>query len=235
MTIEILYSEVCNLFGDPQNAEYLKASCPDALCIETEYDKRPYFADHDVDFLYMGAMTEDRQRKVLEKLRPYKARLAELCDRGTVMLFTGNAGDIFCREINYVTENITAEGLGFFDMTVRTDWFKRVNGKIIGEADGQIITGFRSQFAEYTGDNSACCFVKAERGAGASASNKCEGLRKNNLICTQIIGPILPLNPDFCTYLIRLAGGSGSAAFYEYFKEAYDKRVKEFREPSFKI
>lgn len=232
MTIEILFGEVCNLFGEPQNAEYLKASCPDDVIVETAFDQRPYFVDHEVDFLWMGAMTEDFQRKVLAKLRPYRSRLEELCERGCVMLFTGNAGDIFCREINYVTEKITAEGLGFFDLTVRTDWFKRINDKVLGEACGIAITGYRSQFAEIVGDNTDCAFLTVERGVGLNASSKLEGLRKNNLICTQLIGPLLPDNPDFVNYLLGLAHSNGKAAFYDLAKAAYEKRLKEFRDPS---
>lgn len=232
MIVEVLFSEVCNFFGDPQNAEYLKQSCPEAEFIYTPFDSVPYFADNDPDFILMGSMSEDRQRKVIEKLLPYKTRLEALRDAGKVMLFTGSAADIFCRTIDYVTEGIKADGLGFFDIDVKTDWFKRVNGKLIGDAEGYTVTGFRSQFAEYCGDNSSFAFVKCERGFGLKPGSVYEGMRRNNMICTQLLGPVLPLNPDFCAHLIELAGGKGSPAFYAEAKSAYDRRVEEFRNPS---
>ena len=35
MKIEILFGEVCGLYGDAQNAAYLKATLPEATFIET--------------------------------------------------------------------------------------------------------------------------------------------------------------------------------------------------------
>ncbi len=231
MTIEVLYPEICNFYGDSQNAEYLKACCPDATFVYTAFDEVPYFVTDKPDMILMGSMSEETQRRVIEKLLHYKSRLSELCRMDTVMLFTGNAADIFCRNIDYVTENIKVEGLGFFDIDARTDWFRRVNGKLIGKAGCNIVVGFRSQFAEYIGDNSHCYFIECERGFGLNENSQYEGMRKNNLICTQLLGPILPLNPSFTEYLLRLAGSKDEAAFREEALEAYRKRVEEFRNP----
>ena len=235
MIVEILFSELCNFYGDPQNAEYLRQTLPDAQFICTGFRDTPFFASEKPDILYMGSMSENTQRRVLEKLRPLRARLQALCDAGCVMLFTGSAADIFCRRIDYVSEGLSAEGLCFFDIDVKTDWFRRVNGKVIGDADGNLVTGFRSQFAEYSGDNSGFAFLNVERGFGLAPGSPYEGMRRNNLICTQLLGPILPLNPDFTSYLIRFAGGEAVPAFYPEMKEAYDRRVAEFRNPDTKF
>ncbi|MCQ2427774.1 MAG: glutamine amidotransferase [Clostridia bacterium] len=232
MKIEILFSEVCNQFGDPQNAEYLKQSCPSDTFVYTALDEEPCFASSRPDMVIMGSMSESIQRKVILKLLPLKKRIEDLIDDGVVFLMTGNAADVFCRKIDYVTEKITVDAVGLFDIDVKTDWFKRVNSKVIGDADGNTVTGFRSQFAEYSGDNSEFCFLKVERGFGFRPGHMYEGMRKKNFIATQLLGPILPLNPDFCKYLIDIAGGNGSPAHYELAKEAFDKRVAEFRDPS---
>lgn len=232
MVIEILFNESCNLFGDSQNVTYLQATLQDAQFIFTTLQDTPYFAEHDPDIIYIGAMTEDTQRKVIEKLMPLKSRLEALISKGAPILATGNAGEIFCTKIDYVTEKITTEGLGFFDITVKTNLFDRYNGKVLGDFNGMQILGFRSQFSFLYGDNSQCYFVECKRGCGINKASKLEGLKKNNLICTQIIGPILPLNPLFCEYLIGLSGQSVEAAYKEAAMAAYEQHLKEFSDPT---
>lgn len=232
MVIEVLFSEVCNFFGDGQNASYLRAALPDAEFIYTPLTGTPYFAENKPDIIYIGAMSESTQRKVIEKLMPLKQRLVELVEAGVPMLATGNAGEIFCKEINYVTEEIQTQGLGLFDLTVKTDLFHRFNGKVIGEFEDMVIVGFRSQFSFLYGDNSQNYFVKCHRGVGINPQSNLEGMRKNNLICTQMIGPILPLNPPFCEYFLRLAGADVKAPYRDAAMNAYNQRVKEFQDPS---
>ena len=45
MTVEILFPEVCGLYGDAQNAQYLKKTLPEAEFIVTDFLSTPYFAD----------------------------------------------------------------------------------------------------------------------------------------------------------------------------------------------
>lgn len=228
MVIEILFSEVCGLYGDSQNAKYLEATLPEATFIYTPLTDVPYFTEHPVDMLYMGAMSEDIQRKVLEKLRPYRERLLELIDQGIPFLATGNAGEIFASRIDYITEGITTEGLGLFDLTVKTNLFDRFNGKVLGKMGDMTVVGFRSQFSFLYGDNSENHFLKCLRGCGINRESNLEGMRLKNLICTQLIGPILPLNPIFCEYLISLTGVHATAAYREAAMEAYEQRIREF-------
>jgi CobQ-like glutamine amidotransferase family enzyme len=94
------------------------------------------------------------------------------------------------------------------------------------------IVDFRSQFSMIYGDNSENYFLKVIRGDGINRESKLEGIRKKNLICTHIIGPILPLNPLFCEYLLSLCGVKTEAAFKEAAMSAYLQRVKEFSDPA---
>lgn len=231
MVVEILFQEVCGLYGDSQNATYLQATLPGATFVYTRLCDTPYFVDNTPDLLYMGCMSESTQRRVIEKLRPYKERIIDLIDSGVPFLATGNAGEIFTDEIHYITEDIITEGLGLFDLTVKTDLFKRFNGMVLGEFENMQIVGFRSQFSFLYGDNTQNYFLKCIRGEGINKESKLEGMRRNNLICTQIIGPILPLNPLFCEYFIGLSGVQTNAAFRESAMDAYNQRLKEFNDP----
>lgn len=232
MVIEILFSEVCNLFGDGQNVKYLQASLPDAQFIFTPLTDEPYFASNTPDMIYIGSMSEATQRRVIEKLLTLKSRLAELIESNIPILATGNAGEIFAKSIHYVTEGITFDGLGIFDLTVKTDLFDRFNGKVLGQFQGMSIVGFRSQFSFLYGDNTNSYFLKVDRGIGINRNSNLEGMRKNNLICTQILGPILPLNPLFCEYFIGLTGTSAQAAYRDAAMAAYEQRLKEFQDPN---
>lgn len=232
MTIEILFNEVCNLMGDGQNATYLQATLPDSTFIFTSLTDTPYFAENKPDMIYIGSMTEATQRRVIETLLPYKDRLEALIAQGLPILATGNAGEIFTKQIDYVTEGIQAEGLGIFDLTVKTDLFNRYNGKVLGQLESMTIVGFKSQFSFLYGNNQDNYFLNCTRGIGINKDSKLEGMRKNNLICTQLIGPILPLNPEFCEYFIGLTGTSATAAFKDAAMDAYHQRVSEFNNPS---
>lgn len=232
MVVEILFPEVCSLYGDGQNVTYLQATLPEAEFVFTSLTQTPYFVENTPDIIYIGSMSEAIQRRVLEKLLPLKARLEELIDGGTPILATGNAAELFAKNIEYVTEEITVEGLGVFDLTVKTNLFDRFNGKVLAEFDGMKLNGFRSQFTMIYGNNADCYFAKCIRGIGINRESTLEGMRKNNLICTQILGPILPLNPDFCEYFIGLTGTQATAAFREAAIDAYSQRCKEFNDPN---
>ena len=235
MTVEILFGEVCSLYGDSQNITYLKQTLPEATFIETKLVDEPWFLRNDPDLILIGTMSENVQRRVIEKFRPHKARILELIEKGTPILATGNACEIFCKQIEYVTEKISFAGLGIVDLTVKTDYFKRYNRKVLGEAAGIKIVGFRSQFSFLYGDNSGNYFQKVLRGDGINRESKLEGFRVKNLIGTQLLGPMLPLNPLFCEYLLGLAGCDAKAAFRDEAMMAYEQRVKEFSDPEVKF
>lgn len=230
MTVEVLFQEVCGLYGDAQNAAYLQKALPDARFVYTLLTDTPYFAENEPDMLLIGAMPENIQRRVIEKLLPHRERLRALVERGTPILATGNAGEIFLGHISYVTEGIETDALGFFDLTVKTDLFDRYNGKVLGTLDGMELVGFRSQFSFWYGDNSENYFLKCDRGVGINRESRLEGVRRRNLICTQLLGPILPLNPLFCEYFVSLAGVSAKAPFREAAMDAYAQRLAEFRD-----
>ena len=99
MKIEILFPEICNLFGDISNIKYLKKCIPEEEYIETALNDEPAFVSQDVNFIYLGPMTERTQEKVIKKLLPYKERIEELISKDVVFLFTGNALEILGKYI----------------------------------------------------------------------------------------------------------------------------------------
>ena len=60
MTIEFLYPELCNLYGDRGNMDYLRRCLP-ADTRQTYMGDEPWFVQHEVDLIYMCSMTERSQ------------------------------------------------------------------------------------------------------------------------------------------------------------------------------
>ena len=235
MKIEVLFGEVCGLYGDAQNAAYLKATLPEAQFVETKLTETPWLVENDPDMILLGSMSEKTQRLVIQKLMPHKARILELMEKGVVILATGNACEIFCSHICYRTEELECDGLGIVDLTVENKYFGRYNGKVLADFADMQIVGFRSQFSFLYGDNSENYFLKVSRGDGINKESKLEGFRVKNLFGTQVLGPILPLNPLFCEYLLKLAGEEAPAAFRQEAMAAYTQRLAEFSDPNVKF
>lgn len=235
MIIEVLFDEVCNLYGDPQNAVFLAKTLPHAEFVHTSLDSEPFFASSRPDMILIGSMSDSTQERVIKKLMDYSARIKELIEDNVVFLATGNACEIFCKTIENVTLGTKTEALGFFDCDVKVNWFDRYNGKVLGKFGDMTITGFRSQFSMIFGDNSEFAFVNVDRGIGINRQSKLEGFKYKNFFGTQILGPILPLNPEFCEYIVSLTGEHAQAAFRDEAMAAFRQRVKEFSDPNIKF
>lgn len=235
MIIEVLFAEICNLYGDPQNVKYLSHTLPNAEIVNTSLDTEPYFANNRPDMIIIGSMSDSMHSHVIEKLNPYKDRLLELIESGVVFLVTGSACELFCKTVENVTLETKIEALGLIPFDAKINWFDRYNGKVLGTFNGMKLTGFKSQFSMLYGENDNCYFAKVDRGIGINRESSLEGYKKHNFIATQLLGPILPLNPEFCEYLISLAGEKVTAAFKEAAMDAYNQRIKEFSDPEIKF
>ena len=263
--IEMLYPEICNLFGDYANVKYLASCIEDVKVINTHLTDKPSFLNEDVDFIYMGSMTEKSQELVIERLKPYTEKIKEMIDKNKVMLFTGNAVEILG---NYIEKDDGSkiEALGILNFYAKRQMMNRVNSLILGEfeiaseknkenskensnvnskensnensdenSDENLkIVGFKSQFTLAHGDNSNNYFIKIERGFGLDKESKLEGFKVNNLFATYLLGPILPLNPKFTKYILKLLNQKDNLKFEKEAMEAYEIRLKEFEDKNVK-
>lgn len=231
MKIEILYPEMCNIYGDYGNIMFLKKCFPAAEIIETALHTEPAFVNEDMDLIYMGAMTEKGQEKIIESLKPYKNKLNECIQMGKAILFTGNSFEILGRYIEN-DDGSRIEGIGILDIYSKREMFNRYNSLFLGETEGIKIVGFKDQFAHSYGNNETTYFAKAIRGAGLNRESKLEGIRINNFIGTTILGPILVLNPIFAKYFVHNILGQPKAQipFDKAAQESYEARLKEYED-----
>lgn len=230
MTIEFLFPEVCSLFGDTGNIEFIKRTFHDEKIIETRLNDEPFFVSNYVDFVYIGSMTESTQEQVINRLFPHKERLLRLIDSGTHFLATGNSVDIFGEFI--VDDEKKIPALGLFPFISKRFMMNRYSGLVSGKFDGIEIVGFRAQFAmHYTGepDNYGGFFIETDVGFGINQESKHEGFRKNNFIATTILGPLLVLNPLFSKRLFAEIAGKEIALPYEdKLIAAYERRLDDY-------
>lgn len=230
MKIEVLFPEICNLYGDLANIKYLERSSSDIEVINTHLTEEPFFAKNKPDLIYMGTMTENSQELVIKKLNQYKKRIKELVDEGVHFLITGNALEIFGKSI------ITEDGkeikcLNLYDTVAKRDMMNRFNSLFVGEFNNLKIVGFKSQFTHSYGDNKNY-FMKTLRSCGLNPDTDKEGIKINNFYATYVIGPILLLNPPFVKYLLDSIGlKKYNLAFEKEAMDAYEYRVKQYLEP----
>ena len=228
-TIEILFPEFCNLYGDISNMKYLKRCLTEANFVETNFNEEPMFIKNDVDMIYIGPMTENMQEKVIKKLMPYKERIEELIKKNVVFLVTGNALEIFGKYIEN-EDGIKIEALGIFNIYAKRNMMNRHNSIFVGKYENIEIVGFKSQFTFCYGNNENMYFAEVEKGIGLNDKSKLEGIKKNNFIGTYVIGPILILNPEFTKSIIEKMGIESPNLFIEEdVKKAYEQRLKELK------
>lgn len=234
MKIEVLYSELCNLNGDPANMKYLQQCLPGAKFIYTNIVDEPTFVKKNINLIYLGPMSENTQELVLKKLKPYTSRIKELIEKGTIFLITGNALDLFGKYI--VDGDKKIECLNIFDFYVERNMFNRHNSLCLGKFNKLDIVGFKSQFTTTYGDNSDNYFLKVERGIGLNKDSIYEGIHINNFFGTNLLGPILIMNPLFTKHIMNLLGLSKPKLKFEKESlDAYNQRLKEFKDPNKKV
>ena len=228
-TIEILFPEFCNLYGDISNMKYLKKCIPEADFIETCFNDEPAFVSKEVNLIYMGPMTEKMQEKVIKKLKPYKEKIEKLIEKKVVFLITGNAIEIFGKYIEN-EDGSKIEGLDIFNIYAKRNMLKRHNSIFVGKYEDIDLVGFKSQFTFSYGENEESYFAKVEKGIGLNQESNLEGIQKNNFIATYVIGPILILNPEFTKKILEKMGiKEPKIALEEDVKKAYEQRLKELR------
>ena len=234
--VEVLCSDAARLYGDLQNIEYLKKSCSDIKVIEDSLGGTPYFAGNTPDLIYLGSTTEKGQAYIIKNLLPYRERLCEMIDGGVHLLITGNALEIFGREI-IDADGTSLKGLDLLPITAKRDMHKRYNALYIGtfedETEKMRIVGIKSQFGHsYWQENDVRGWFMTDRGDGLNPEIRMEGIRINNFTATYLMGPLLILNPPLAKWLLKELGVENpTLAFERDAMAAYEARIAEYSDP----
>ena len=223
--VELLFPELCNIYGESYNVDYLRRCSDEIEVINTNHMDTPAFVNEDVDMIYLGCTTERKQEQIIGILSQYRDRIIELIDKGVIFLATGNAVEIFGNYIEDAGRKIDA--LGIFDFySVRYMRRDRHNSQFIGTFDDITVLGHRSQFSFAYGDFDDN-FIDIQKGIGMNPDTKKEGVRRNNFYGTYSLGPFLILNPLFAKKLMRIMGIDDTLCFEKEIVEAYEYRLTE--------
>lgn len=202
MRILHLYHDIMNFYGDYANVEAVKqlalsngVSCTvDKVSLGDDADFSQY------DFIFMGSATDRNQIIALEDFRRFSLQLKDYVESGKVALFTGSAFEILGKSI---TENDkVCDGLGLFDFEVTKG--SRVSEDIIVRFENlkQPLVGYRNKRGAVNGITSPLFEVLYQNSKADII--KTEGVRKNNLFATHLLGPVLIKNPHFLVYITQL-------------------------------
>ena len=229
MKIEVLYPEICCLFGDKANMRYFEMCLPEAEFIKTPVSEMPRFLSEDVDMVYFGSCSESNQEKILRRLKGHEDRINELIEKGVVFLMTGNTFEIMGKYIEK-TDGEKIEGLGIFDFYAKRTIPKRYNSLFLGKFGEMEIVGYTSRFSHCYDISEKDTFLNVTKGYGSTVEAKTEGIRRNNLFGTYLLGPFLIQNPMFTAFLMKKLGyEEPQLAFKDDIVKAYNVRLAQFK------
>lgn len=230
MKIEVLYDNICGLYGDSFNIKYL-SMCSDKIeIINTDLNDKPAFLNNDIKMVYVGSMTERTEEIVIKKLMPYRDKIKELIEEGVIFLVTGNAIEIFGESIYRNGKEI--EGLNIFNFYTKYDYENRYHELYLGRYKENKIVGFKSQFSKFYNINEEPLF-KTLKGMGNDKNTINEGIRYNNFMATTILGPLLIQNPYFTKEILKLLHLSDELKYEDEIVKAYNVRLKEYENLDF--
>lgn len=203
--IEILYPELCSLYGERGNMFYLKQTFPDAHFIETSPGQTPTFVREAVDLVYVGSMSENTQLDLLKTLQPYQQQIIDHIEADRILLATGNALELFGISITQKNQSPTP-ALGLFPFITCWDYWDRHDSPILAKltcANKELeITGQKNQFSfcypapDHKTVFPDSAFAKVEYGFGRNLDDYQEGYHYKGFFGTHILGPLLIMNPD---------------------------------------
>ncbi len=235
MTIEILYPQLCCLYGDKGNTLFLQQCFPNAQFIFTDLNEKPAFLTSQVDLCCMYSMSEQNQELILSRLMQWKEEIHTAMSGDTVFLLLGNAMELFGSHI--VRENSTrVDCLGVFDTYAARHAPQRFNTLLRADFQNMTLLGYTSRFSDTYGITQELAMATVDIGSGSDPSTKLEGIYTGNVIATYMLGPILVANPDFSKWLMEKLGVETPALPYEdALYTAYETRRKEFQRPDLEL
>ena len=236
MKIEILYPELCCLYGDKGNTKFLQQCLPEAEFIYTQLNEKPHFLAEDIDLCCMYSMSEQSQELILSRLMPYKAELNAAFAAGkTLFLLTGNALELLGKYIQR-EDGSKVEALGMFDTYAVRQAPKRFNTLIQADFEGMTLLGYTSRFSHTYGVSDPLSMAKVSIGTGCEPNGKLEGIRSGRVVATYLLGPVLVANPDFAKWLLKELGVEAPKLPFEAdLYKAYEVRKQEFTRPDLEL
>jgi CobQ-like glutamine amidotransferase family enzyme len=202
-----LYLEEMNAYGDQGNL----------LALSVRAERRglqPVVHHHspggdlpdDIDIVLGGGGPDAAQREVQHDVQLIGGRLRSLVNQGVPMLAVCGTYQLFGNRYRTGT-GVEVEGIGIFDAdtTAPADG-ERLIGNVAVQTDcAGTVYGFENHSGRTVLGAEQDPFGVVVRGKGNNGTDGLEGARTHNAFGTYLHGPVLPMNPAFSDYLLRLA------------------------------
>ena len=236
MKIEIMYPELCCLYGDKGNTKFLQQCLPEAEFVYTQLNEKPHFLTEEIDLCCMYSMSEQSQELILNRLLPHQAAITQAMESGkTLFLLTGNALELLGKYIQR-EDGSKVEALGICDTYSVRQAPNRFNTLIQAEFEGMTLLGYTSRFAHTHGVTEALAMAKVTIGTGCETGSKLEGIRTGRIVATYLLGPLLVANPDFSKWLLAQLGVSDAKLPFEAdLYKAYEVKKQVFTRPDLEL
>lgn len=208
LKIAHLYPKLLNIYGDWGNVLTLKKRCEfrninceiSSINIEEEIDTEAY------DLFFIGGGQDKQQIEVANQLQKNKSALIEAAQRGKVFLAICGGYQLLGKY--YLPHNgEKLDGIGLLDAyTVAGD--TRFIGNVTAKTDfltTNTLVGFENHSGLTYLEDGTIPLAKIIIGNGNNGQDETEGARKYNVFGTYLHGSVLPKNPHFADYLIKIA------------------------------
>lgn len=204
-----LYPTLLNLYGDRGNIITLERRLSwRGIGLQVhEVGIGEDFPDVPVDMLFMGGDQDREQVTVVDDLRERHAdTVTSLVEAGTPFLAVCGSFQLLQRYY-HPADGPDLTGLGVFDAyTIHPGpEVTRCVGNVVVEWEGGTIVGFENHGGRTYLDGDTVPLGRVVRGFGNNGTDGTEGARRYNVFGTYIHGSLLPKNPVFADYLLRLA------------------------------
>lgn len=215
ITIGWLYPDLMSIYGDRGNIIVLTKRCQwrgiDVQVVPITTNSRGEDI-RSVDFIFGGGAQDSQQTIVSDDLKKKNAYLKEKIENNTPGLYICGAYQFLGKYYKEANGTII-EGLGAFDFYTQNPGGdnKRLIGNIVADisellplSETKTIVGFENHGGRTYLGNNVEPLAKVVSGFGNNGQDHTEGIHYKNSFGSYFHGPILPKNPHFADYLIRL-------------------------------
>lgn len=210
INIAHLYPDLLNIYGDKGNIIAFSQRCTwrnidvkiHEIGLGDTIDPELY------DFYFIGGGQDQQQIAVSEELQNHKATLHESMDNGAVFLAICGGYQLFGHYYK-PHEGNELRGISLLD-AYTVAGHNRYIGNVTIETDMKLdnantLTGFENHSGLTYLEEGTEAIGSVIVGNGNNGRDKQEGARKKNVFGTYLHGSLLPKNPHFTDYLIKLA------------------------------
>ena len=226
-----LYYDLLNLYGENGNILALKSHL-EGHNIKVSVDYKSLddeFSFNDYQFVYLGSGARDNLLLALSDLKKRRNDLKEYIDNKGFIFATGESINLFGNYIKYLNDD-KVNGLKIFDYNI-----EEVRDRLVGEqvylndlVEDEII-GFQNRSTILVDSNEDNLF-EVKEGFGSSLDNNVEGIIKDNMFLTYMLGPILIRNPYFTEFLVKEIFKKYDIEYKPFIKENELKAYNSYKE-----